>query len=80
MAFVIINQNFNQNFQWTVNASLQLIQERRNLHDQYDQFERVVNNHLINLWNLITNRTQAATGFIATANQCRQNGTLLRGL
>src|SRR5579862_5113839 len=55
-------------FQWTVNVAIQLIIERRNLHWQ---FERLANRDHQNVWTLISNRLFAATGFAATANQCR---------
>jgi hypothetical protein len=54
-------------FQWTINGALQLIIERRNLHWQFD---RLANRNHNNIWNLISNRVFAATGFMATANQC----------
>ena len=71
MAVVLVNPNF----QWTNNAAIQLIRERRILHDQ---FERIPNNRMINLWTLIANRIQAATGFVATPQQCRVKWNALK--
>src|SRR5215469_5676265 len=62
-------------FQWTVNAAIQLIIERRNLHWQ---FERLANRDHQNVWTLISNRLFAATGFVATANQCRNKWNALK--
>src|SRR5215475_10621979 len=59
-------------FQWTVNAAIQLIIERRNLHWQ---FERLANRDHQNVWTLISNRLFAATGFVATAINVETNGT-----
>ena len=55
-------------FRWSQNASIQLIRERRNLHQQ---FERLANNHHDDAWTLIANRVFVATGFVATSRQCR---------
>jgi hypothetical protein len=55
-------------FQWTILAAIQLIRERRNLHYQ---FERLANHRHNDIWTLISNRLFAATGFAATAHQCR---------
>ena len=55
-------------FQWTINAATQLILERRNLHWQ---FRGLANRDHNNIWTLVSNRLFAATGFVATANQCR---------
>lgn len=55
-------------FQWTLNAALQLIRERRNLHHQFDH---LANRNHNNTWTLVSNRLFAAIGFAATANQCR---------
>ena len=55
-------------FQWSVVGAIQLIRERRNLHDQ---FERLANNRHDEAWTLISNRVFAATGFVATPKQCR---------
>jgi len=62
-------------FQWTINAAHQLIQERRDLHWQ---FERLANRNHNNIWTLISNRLFAATGFNATANQCKNKWKSLK--
>ena len=62
-------------FQWTVNVAIQLVIERRNLHWQ---FERLANRDHNNIWTLISNRLFAATGFAATANQCRRKWRALK--
>ena len=62
-------------FQWTIIAALQLITERRNLHWQ---FQRLANRDHNNVWTMISNRLFAATGFAATANQCRNKWRALK--
>jgi len=72
---LVINQNQNINFQWTTNAAIQLIRERRNVHDQFD---RLANNRQVYLWNLISTRIRVATGFVATGAQCRTKWNALK--
>ena len=55
-------------FQWSIIAALQLIRERRNLHEQFD---RLANRDHNRAWTVIANRVFAATGFAATPQQCR---------
>ena len=55
-------------FQWTIFAVIQLVRERRSLHYQ---FERLANRRHSEVWTLISNRLFAATGFVATSQQCR---------
>src|SRR6266516_322170 len=62
-------------FQWMVNAAIQLVIEKRNLHWQ---FERLANRDHNNIWTLISNRLFAATGFAVTANQCRRKWHALK--
>jgi hypothetical protein len=62
-------------FQWTTNAAIQLIRERRNLHTQFD---RIANSHHINVWTIIANRVFAATGLVVTAQQCRTKWNALK--
>ena len=62
-------------FQWSINASIQLIREKRNLHHQFD---RLANNRHNRIWTLIANRLFAATGFVATPNQCRTKWRALK--
>ena len=62
-------------FQWTIDAAIQLIEERRNL--QW-QFERLANHNHNNFWTLVANRLFAAIGFAATANQCRTKWNALK--
>ncbi len=62
-------------FQWTINAAIQLIEERRDLQWQFD---RLANRNHNNAWTLVANRLFAATGFAATANQCRMKWNALK--
>jgi Myb/SANT-like DNA-binding domain len=64
-AVLVVNQN---QFRWTTNAAIQLIRERRGLHEQ---FERVPHNRQANLWTMVSNRLQAAMGFVVTPDQCK---------
>jgi hypothetical protein len=75
LALVPFNQPPPPPFQWTLNAATQLIIERRNLNWQ---FERLANRDHNNVWVLISNRLFAATGFNATANQCRTKWNALK--
>ena len=62
-------------FQWSINAALQLIRERRNLHGQFD---RLANRHHNRAWTLIANRVFAVTGFTAMPQQCRTKWRALK--
>jgi len=73
--FANININVNVQFLWTAQATIQLIRERRILHNRFD---RAPNRSHAQLWTLITNRVLAATGFAATALQCRVKWNALK--
>ncbi|EXX61860.1 hypothetical protein GLOIN_2v1815051 [Rhizophagus irregularis DAOM 181602=DAOM 197198] len=62
-------------FQWTINATRQLIAERRNIHQQ---FERISNRHHVSAWTIIANRVFAATGFAVTSRQCSTKWNALK--
>lgn len=55
-------------FQWTTNAAIELIRQRRTNHAQFDQPH---SNH-DNLWTTVSNGLFAAAGFVATPGQCRR--------
>jgi hypothetical protein len=74
-ALVLFHQLPPPPFQWTINAAIQLIKERRNL--QW-QFERLANRNHHNIWILISNKLFAATGFNVTANQCKNKWNSLK--
>ena len=62
-------------FQWSLVGAIQLIRERRNLHDQ---FERLANNRHDGIWALISNWVFTATGFTATSKQCHNKWQALK--
>jgi hypothetical protein len=62
-------------FQWTMNAAIQLIRERRQLNDQFARSRR----HGA-LWNNIANNVFAITGLVVIPDQCKNKWrTLKRG-
>lgn len=60
-------------FQWTTNAALQLIRERRAFHGQF----QVSRNH-DDLWRIIANNVFAATGLLVSQHQCRTKWNALK--
>ena len=62
-------------FQWSMNAAMQLVLERRAAHDQ---FAHRANRDHNALWTAISNNIFAAVGFVATANQCKMKWNALK--
>src|SRR2546430_7363173 len=54
-------------FQWTINSSIQLIRERRNVNSQFVQL-RNSGHHAV--WSSIANNIFNTTGLVITPNQC----------
>jgi Myb/SANT-like DNA-binding domain len=62
-------------FQWTINAAIQLIRERRQLNDRFAR-----RRHHGTLWTNIANNVFAITGLAVIPNQCKIKWrTLKRG-
>ena len=62
-----------QTFSWSLNATLRLIRERRDLHSTF----RTSRNHTA-AWNQVATNVFAATGFVCTADQCRSKWNALK--
>src|ERR1043165_3648394 len=62
-------------FQWTINSSIQLIRERRNVNSQFVQL-RNSGHHTV--WSSIANNIFNTTGLVVTPNQCRTKWNSLK--
>ncbi|CAI2201598.1 20513_t:CDS:1, partial [Funneliformis geosporum] len=54
-------------FEWTVDAARELIQLRR---DNHDDFEFVLNNRYERIWKIISNQLFLNRGFAVSSSQC----------
>ena len=62
-------------FQWTINSSIQLICERRNVNSQFVQL-RNSGHHAV--WSSIANNIFNTTGLVVTSNQCHTKWNSLK--
>jgi hypothetical protein len=73
MALVPYHQPAPQTFAWSLPAALQLIIERQNVHNTFCTSR----NHTA-AWNQVANNIFMATGFVCTADQCRNKWNALK--
>ena len=73
MALVPYHQPAPQTFAWSLPAALQLIIERRNVHNTFCTSR----NHTA-AWNQVANNIFMATEFVCTADQCRNKWNALK--
>src|SRR5271170_3028988 len=74
MSVVPYHQPAPQTFVWSLPAALQLIIERRNVHNTFCTSR----NHTA-AWNQVANNIFMATGFVCTTDQCRNKWNALKG-
>src|SRR5271154_3107364 len=73
MALVPYHPLAPQTFAWSLPAALQLIRERRNVHNTFCTSR----NHTA-AWNQVANNIFMAIGFVCTGDQCRNKWTALK--